>query len=294
MFSELKYPLVFVSHDAGAANHIIAWIAKYNFFGEFRIYFKGPARKNLKNQFPNIKIFDTLESSLEKAKTLICGTGWQTDIEYNALKIANELNIESIAIIDHWVNYKTRFTRNNIEILPNQIWVMDSEAYSIAKKTFKNVKISKKKNTYLSEILKKILPINKVKKNKLLYILEPARSNWGKNIPGEFQAFNYMLDNWDKLNIPNETEIILRPHPSDSIEKYDSLLQINRKIKIDNNTLEQSISDSKWICGCESFALIIGIKSNRKVFCSLPPWATECRLPHDEIIHIKKLHIESI
>jgi hypothetical protein len=289
MFSNLKYPIVFVSNDAGAANHIIAWATNYIFLGDVFFYFQGPARTILNKKLPNLQINNNLERAIEKSNTLICGTGWQTDIEYNALNIAKNLKIKSIAVLDHWINYKSRFVRNNIEVLPNEIWVTNTKAYLIALHTFPDLKILIKDDTYTSTILKKIDRINNLKKNKLLYILEPARSNWKKNELGEFQAFQYMLDNWHKLNVPDNTEIILRPHPSDPPNKYNNLLKIDKTVIIDQNSLEDSISEAKWVCGCSSFALFIALKAQRKVFSCLPPWAPPCSLPFKEIIHLKNL-----
>ena len=56
----------------------------------------------------------------------------------------NKINV--CAYLDHWVNYKQRFILNKKLILPNEIWVSDTLAYTIAKETFQNkLKIKKLK-----------------------------------------------------------------------------------------------------------------------------------------------------
>ena len=81
----------------------------------------------------------------------------------------------------------------------------------------------------------------------------------------------------------------LRPHPSDPPNKYERYLANggSYKIVIDNGDLGDAISGAKWVAGCQSFTLILALKAKRTVFCTLPPWAPVCRLPHSGIIHIK-------
>ena len=38
-----------------------------------------------------------------------------------------------ISVIDHWINYKKRFFRNNKIFFPDELWVTDNYAYKIAK-----------------------------------------------------------------------------------------------------------------------------------------------------------------
>jgi hypothetical protein len=35
--------------------------------------------------------------------------------------------------------------------------------------------------------------------------------------------------------------------------------------------------------------MVIALAAGRKVVCTLPPWAPECTLPHDGLIHLKKI-----
>ena len=55
----------------------------------------------------------------------------------------------------------------------------------------------------------------------------------------------------------------------------------------ENLSLQESISKSSFVVGCESFALVIALLAGKEVYCSLPPWAPNCRLPHDGLVHLK-------
>ena len=88
--------------------------------------------------------------------------------------------------LDHWVNYKQRFILNKKLILPNEIWVSDTLAYTIAKETFQNkLKIKKIKNYYFDKAkkyfkLKKKKTSNNNKKNNILYLCEPIDDHYKK------------------------------------------------------------------------------------------------------------------
>ncbi|MDC0586981.1 hypothetical protein OAP06_04455, partial [Gammaproteobacteria bacterium] len=93
-------------------------------------------------------------------------------------------------------------------------------------------------------------------------------------------------------NLPNDVNIVIRPHPSDKEGKYQELIDNTPgfSIKIDaERKLYESIGSAHWIAGCETYALVIAIHSGKKVFCSLPPWSPQCRLPHKDLIHLKHL-----
>ena len=123
-----------VCNDAGGANLIIAWLKKRNL--NVRPLVTGPARRLWKAAYPNSIIFNSLEEALDGTNFLIAGTGWASDLEFQAIKYAKLRNIYSIAVLDHWVNYQDRFVRCNITIYPNEIWVTDEYAYRLAVEEF--------------------------------------------------------------------------------------------------------------------------------------------------------------
>ena len=69
---------------------------------------------------------------------MLTGTSWSSSLEHKARKLASYKDTYSIAVIDHWVNYKKRFEFNNEYILPNEIWVTDLVSFHLAKNIFRH------------------------------------------------------------------------------------------------------------------------------------------------------------
>jgi hypothetical protein len=76
------------------------------------------------------------QPSLDKVETVFLGTSHPASSDYfelNCLKEAKKKNIYTISFIDHWVNFKLRFTGVNGEAtFPNEIWVVDEKAKQLA------------------------------------------------------------------------------------------------------------------------------------------------------------------
>lgn len=73
---------------------------------------------------------------LNEVKTVFLGTSHPASSDYfelNCLKQAKQKNIYTISFIDHWVNFKLRFTdADGATIYPNEIWVVDEKAKQLA------------------------------------------------------------------------------------------------------------------------------------------------------------------
>ena len=283
-----KKNIAVVCHDAGSANIIIANLLDTG-RSDWLSYMRGPAERLWKAAYPEEATGDSLDKTLENADFLISGTGWTSDIEHDARKLARSLGIRSAAVIDHWVNYPERFIRDGEEVWPDEFWVTDDYAMEIAQRTFLNQTVLKVPNHYIEKQLLKITTLSKTDDPELLYVLEPIRSHWGKNISGEFQALDYFVSCLPQLELPSSTLIRMRPHPSDSPGKYNKWIARHSALNIQiDNTLHiaESIARSSWVAGCESTALVLAIMAGRKVYCTLPPHAPACRLPHSGLIHL--------
>ena len=278
-----------ICHDAGGANLVLSFLAndKPN---NLKAYVEGPAIKIINSFFPDLKCENNLKSALDNTDVLISGTGWASNLEHDARKLAKSLGIKTVAILDHWVNYSERFIRNHEVIHPDEIWVADLYAFNIVQEYFPSIRVKKIKNYYLENLVIDIGRLSLKNSKDVLYILEPARSFWGRSIEGEFQALDFFKSKLDAFHLPPETSIKLRPHPSDEPGKYDAWIaeQKNLPFAIESEiSLQEAISKSSFVVGCESFALVIALSAGKKVYCSLPPWAPACRLPHNGIIHLK-------
>lgn len=294
--ARLCSPVAVVCHDAGAANLIFAWLKDWARLGllkkfEVRCVLEGPALLSWQEQLfsmPNVSMHFELSTAMAGAKCVLTGTGWASQLEHNARNLASLLSIPSIAVIDHWVNYPQRFERAGTVVLPDLIWVSDAYAADIARTQFKDIEVFELPNTYLSEMTKAIPPVA-TECNNLLYVLEPIRTDWGRGIPGEFQALDFFAKNINVITGKEPRNVVLRPHPSDQPEKYISWIRSQSDLNpvLDQcKNLKDSIANSRWVVGVETYAMVVALGASRETWSSMPPWGHTCRLPQTEIKHL--------
>lgn len=295
MTPHLEGPIAVVSHDAGAANHIVAWLQDID-RSQVVAYLDGPAILLWQQAYgapPRLDLAETVAS----ANTLLTGTGWASDLEHTARRIARQNGIKSIAVIDHWTNYRERFIRNGEEILPDEIWVSDPYARHFASTIFPTIKVTQLHNAYLEKVVEKVSQIRtqspRPAGDHLLYLLEPIRQAWG-TLPmlGEFSALNFFTAHLDRISLSKHLQIRLRPHPSDPAKKYDAWLAQHPHLRLSldsSSTLAESLAWANVVVGCQTYGMVIALASGCKVFSSIPPWAPPCVLPHTEISMLSAL-----
>ncbi len=287
--------IAIVAHDAGSANHIIAWLQKGLFkSSSVKICFEGPAEviyRELNSSFFNQMLTGDFFDGIE---LLISGTGWASPLEHKAREMALNQNIKTIAVIDHWCNYLERFSRNGQQLLPNEIWVVDAYARKQAQQLFPTIPIVLKTNDYIELQKNKIesIHIDNQKQNTfILFVMEPIREEWGNSsLPGEIQAFNFFVNNINKLEIKGNFTVCIKPHPSDANGKYNELIKIHSSISIkidESSSLAKLIAGADIVVGCQTYAMVVALAVEKKVISSLPPTAPACLLPHNDIIHLR-------
>ena len=150
--------LAVISHDAGGADILSSYLNQNDI--DCLYVLDGPAVKIFKKKLGDIEII-CLEEAIQKSTSILCSTSWQSDIEFNSIKIARFTGKRSIAFLDHWVNYRERFNRSGKTCLPDEIWVGDVFAENIARQLFPNTMVSLIENPYFKDIQKKLAVINK-------------------------------------------------------------------------------------------------------------------------------------
>lgn len=297
MFSSLQWPIAVVAHDAGAANHIIAWLKNVD-RDHVHACLTGPALTLWRHAFSNTPLGE-LTDTVAKSRTLISGTGWASSLEHDARKVARQLGIKSIAVIDHWRDYRERFVRDGVAIWPDEIWVTDGYAKKLAESEFSNLKIVQLQNLYLESLVQEVRQHQRASLNRagnnLLYVLEPIRHAWGAGeVAGEFKALEFFVKNMGLLQLGSDLSIRLRPHPSDPAGKYDQWIEEQNNLKIslrldDSLTLAEAIAWSDVVVGCQTYAMIVALAAGRRVISSIPCWAPPCVLPQSGIIKLSDL-----
>lgn len=262
------------SNDAGGAEILSAWI-KRNKNNNYVFNLSGPALKIFKKKMKIKKNYKDIKKIKIKIMKIITTTSKTSLQEINALKFAKKKKINSISILDHWVNYKERFQRNFKTILPNEIWVTDKKSLSIAKKKFK-VPIKLKKNFYFIDEVKKIRKINSKEKKQILYV-----NSHLKNIFLEKKRILFFLNHINKID--QNCVIKIKPHPNDNLKKFNWIKKKFNSLSISiskkNEKLEKLIKESKLIVGCNSMAMVIAYLCKKKVYNALPPNDKKMLLP---------------
>jgi len=290
----VKPPLAVVCHDAGAANLIVEWLKDYT--GDLKPCMMGPAKIVWEKHFPGTKL-TSIDTVLNGSKSLLSGTGWG-DAEHSARIKAKKRRIKNIAVIDHWTNYRERFTRNDNEELPDIIVVSDNYAYQKTQNFFPSILVIELPNNYLQAQAKlacsERLTECKDPIENILIIGEPLRLiKSGKDTYLEFEAIEFLMTNLNKINISNRSvNIVLRLHPSESLVKYDKVLKKHKdsvsKFDLSKNThLYQDIAWADLVVGMNSFALVVALTANVPTMSILPPLSIDCILPYKEIMHLK-------
>ena len=278
-------PLAIVAHDAGAANLLLAWVERSELDG-VRAVMQGPALRLWRAKFGDAALVSDIETALDGATALVSGTGWSSSLEHDARLLAKMQGVHSIAVIDHWVNYRMRFERDGIEILPDVVWVTDAYAVAEAKRTLPELPIEQRPDAYLrDQIAAAGLP---PKNGDLLFVAEPARSDWGTGVQGEFQALDYLVARRDAVGIDPAATLRIRPHPSDSADKYSGWIAAHPGAALDTSAdMAMSLRCATWVAGLNSFALVIALGAGRQAICALPPHAPPCVLPHHGVLHLR-------
>ncbi len=281
---ELPTPLAVVCHDAGAANVILPWLQPRSF--QVRAVMQGPAARLWRQRFGDAPLCTSVDEALDGARLLLSGTGWATDLEHQARVQAQQQGVRSVAVIDHWVNYPVRFVRNGVQQWPDEFWVTDGDALALARWHFPADRVRVQRNLYLAE---QVAAVQAVPHDAaaVLYVMEPARKDWGRGVAGEWQALDWFMQHRVAAGMPAAAPIRLRPHPSDETGKYAAWLARHPQVQLDcSATLADALSAARWVVGCESYALVVALAAGRTVFSSLPPWAPACRLPHAGILRL--------
>jgi len=174
---------------------------------------------------------------------------------------------------------------------PAEIWVTDPYAQALAEEVMPEIKVVQQENRYLSTLLKDIDPQQKTDQGlRILFVMEPVRVAYEGNSeePGEFQAFRYFISQVASLT-EEKIRLVIRPHPSDPIDKYQKLVFERQNIAVmvdDSQSLAEQISVADWVVGLQSYAMIIALAAGKRVISCIPPEAPACILPHSEIEHL--------
>ena len=296
-------PIGIVAHDAGGAEIVSSWVK--NNPSHYLFALEGPAVSIFQRKIPNL-ILTPLEETVKNSEYLLTGTSATSNLERNAIALSTKHKKRTISFLDHWINYKYRFTRNDVELLPDEIWVGDDLALEIARTEFPKLKITLVLNPYVKDFLLEF-------QEKIASNLDDQYLGWtrilfiGENISGnsilvhgisgssdELDSLKFLIEHYSLLS---ETKAVLRirPHPSELVEKYRAIAEktLDRSL-IFEFTANSLVDDLVWadvVCGMSSMALALALMVKKRVICCIPGEFSKSKLPHDKIESLSRLVI---
>ena len=220
--------IMFFAHDPGGANAILPLIEPFKKEHKVYVFAKGPALKKL----PNAQELQDYSLKFVNPDFLITGTSANDKTEKLLWQESKKLNIKSMAILDHWLNYGIRFSKyglNEIEkfdkkcdFLPSFIIVMDEFAkqemindgiaqniiYPLGNPHFENL-ITQSKNV-------KNVRSNFAKDDEFLitFASEPYTEDYGKGNE------KVVLEDLIEITKDKNVKIVVKLHPKEDFSKY--------------------------------------------------------------------------
>lgn len=286
-----------VAHDAGGAEILASYVAQSRITGRFIL--AGPAVNVFRRRLGMIEIV-SLKEGLSSCDAVLCGTSWQSDLEWTAIEQAQRAGIRVASFLDHWVNYPERFIRNGVQHLPDEVWVGDEYAEKMAAMHFPDIPVLLVPNPHFSDIKREISELMpkqaKIRSGgKILFVSENISDHarlryaderyWGYT---EFDAIEYLLQNRVALGVQIDG-VVIRPHPSDAPGKYEAIKNLHAGfVRVGGDIpLLNEIVAADIVAGCQSMAMVVGLLAQKKVVSCIPPGGPECRLPQKQILQLR-------
>jgi hypothetical protein len=277
-----------VAHDAGGAEILASYVQQENLDCLFVL--GGPAEQIFRHRIGPLQTV-SLRTAVKECEWMLTGTGWQTDLEWQAIRESQSAGKHTITFLDHWVNYKSRFIRNGVESLPDEIWVGDQHAFSLARNTFPNISIRLIENPYFKYFLKEFEIVSAVSRrsrgNKLnvLFVCENYEGKFHKEHP-----IRFLMSNLDSFGADID-QIVIRPHPSETVDKYVWVRQeFGCTVSLSSGQpLLNEIVESDIVAGCSSMAMVLGLLAQRRVISCIPDNEIPLTLPFKEIEHLSDI-----
>jgi len=286
-----------VSHDAGGAEILASYAKQVD--GPWLFSLAGPAARVFASKLGAV-ISLPLKDAIEQADWVLCGTSWQSDLEWQAIDLSRKMGKRSVAFLDHWVNYQERFVRSGVQHLPDEIWVGDAHAEALAGAEFPGIPIRVVPNPYFADIRNQVASLNALHNrserslsegSKALFVCENISEHaqmqhgdprfWGYT---EFDAIEYFFANIKALQT-HISAVTIRPHPSDPAGKYDHVIAKHPELAhlSSGQPLLADIAAADVVVGCESMAMVIALQCGRRVVSCIPLRQVGLKLPFSEI-----------
>jgi len=227
----------------------------------------GPAIEIFNRKVPDIPTADLAEAVCE-CEWVLTGTG-RNELAFQAIAESRKAGRYVVAFLDHWTEYKSRFTRGGEILLPDEIWVGDQDALRLVSRLFPDVTSAYVPNPYWQDALEQFNDLDTVCEETALLFMST-------NIDDHYaNTSNVLSDHWflkkiigyfnSSKTLPAVNHVTVRTHPSESKEKYANFRYPGVEIRHDaGHDLVQSIARHELVAGYNSMGLVIGKLCGRR------------------------------
>lgn len=252
------------SNDAGGAEILSSWIRARDH--PFVVSLTGPAVEVFSRKIGYLKSL-SIEEAIDQSDWVLTSTSWSSDLEYKAIKKAKELNKFVVTFLDHWVNYRERFNWHGSEILPDEIWVGDRDAYNLAIEVFPELNVRQLINPYWQDFKNDFQDLESIRDDGGIRILFASSNIDGirkqqKDIKfSDDEILQNFLNKLSSLPFYEKIEkITIKTHPSELANKYEKFNFRNLHKKIILNSDKSNIfliNENTYIAGYESMLMVL-------------------------------------
>lgn len=263
--------LLFVAGDAGGANVLAGMIQHRLLEGDCLL--NQPAANIFKSQgITNNFIFEK-DIDFQNYGIMFSSTGKKDGFEIRMMNMALESNTKVIAILDHWVNYQSRFLLESKFVQPSGIMVTDKVSMMRAREIFDDSRLFFEPNYYLDKQLAQAQANTQLEIDVL--VLDEIG---GFTQESEFPSLLYYPRLIKKLKNSNpDSKICVRAHPSRNTDERRYLENLGIELST-RESLGEDISRSYMILGLSSMSFYIACLSGKRVM-SFDPIVTKKILP---------------
>lgn len=244
-----------VANDAGGAEQI-SWLLK-QLPQRSLVRLEGPAKRIFENS--KVQVAEVAEiNDLMSCDLLITGSGWMSQLETKAISEARSRGLPCITILDHWVNFLSRFGDNE-ECYPQIIAVTNTLALQIANEVFPDSIVYLLPDFQLMDYREKI-ESTLTTPDSVVLLLEPI-SNLDSRFAVSNKRIQELLESAGALQRKKCLgRLIVRLHPSQVEDKEILKMLQDQESNFEVSTKLSLIGDLERagaVLGLNSYALYI-------------------------------------
>jgi hypothetical protein len=203
-------------------------------------------KKIIKKNFFHVKSISEITKVKKKISLVITGSSYGNSLDQKIISWSKKKTIISISILDHWYNFKERFS-NRLN-LPDYIIINDKETFKRIKLLYPSIK---QKLIIAGNPILFLLRKKKIKKKKskkiILFISE--------KIPKKFEKQKYLFIKKILLFLPKNYKLHIKLHPREKNTEYSNL-KSHKLLVFRDYGLRKLIFDPEIIFGIRSILLI--------------------------------------